>query len=79
MPLRVQPKLNREVRAMLFADVAGFSHLREELAPDFFLRFPRVIAEVLGRHGSQVLSVNTWGDGFFAVFDSTPSCATFAT
>jgi hypothetical protein len=40
MPAKVFPKLTREVRAMLFADVAGFSHLREELAPEFFCNFP---------------------------------------
>ncbi len=78
MPVKQLPKLSREVRAMLFADVAGFSHLREELAPEFFLQFPRVIADVIEHYRAQILTSNTWGDGFFAVLESASACARFA-
>jgi class 3 adenylate cyclase len=52
--------------------------MNEELAPRFFRLFPQAVANVLARAGDHVLLTNTWGDGFFAVFESVSDCATFA-
>jgi class 3 adenylate cyclase/tetratricopeptide (TPR) repeat protein len=73
-----QPHLPRTIRAMLFADVAGFSKMAEDQAPRFFADFPRAVANLLTRFGDRVLLANTWGDGFFAVFDGVVDCAEFA-
>jgi adenylate cyclase len=63
-----QPDLARPVRAMAFADVAGFSRMREENTPDFFKRFQAILADTLAAAGDWVLLKNTWGDGVFVVF-----------
>ena len=67
-PADPPPALPRPVRAMLFADVAGFSRMKEEAACKFFELFPRIVADTLGRVGGKVLVKNTWGDGIFAAF-----------
>ena len=67
-----QPVLPRPVRAMLFADVAGFSKMKEELAPEFFQLFPQIVADALAAAGGRLLVKNTWGDGVFAVFGAEP-------
>lgn len=68
----------RTIRSMLFADVAEFSKLREEMAPAFFTDFTVAVAEVLAAAGKKVLLVNSWGDGIFAVFAHVADCADFA-
>ena len=72
-PLR---KEQREVRAMLFADVAGFSGLPEPSLPAFFQKFLHIVHEELLRTPS--LFANTWGDGLYLVFDKVVPCADFA-
>jgi class 3 adenylate cyclase len=74
----LEGEMPRVIRAMLFADVAGFSKMKEEFAPRFFTLFPKSIARVLKTSGSGAQLVNTWGDGFFAVFETVAECAGFA-
>jgi class 3 adenylate cyclase len=62
------PRLPRPVRAMLFADVAGFSRMTDGFAPEFFERFTRIVADALRAAGEELRVMNTWGDGVFAVF-----------
>jgi class 3 adenylate cyclase len=50
----------------------------EEKAPQFFARFPQAVARSLARSGGGALLTNTWGDGFFAVFERVADCAAFA-
>lgn len=71
-------ELPREVRAMLFADVAGFSQMKEEFHPRFFRRFSATVEAVRAAAGDALLQTNTWGDGIFAVFKSVPAAARFA-
>ncbi|QDU23034.1 adenylate/guanylate cyclase domain-containing protein [Urbifossiella limnaea] len=71
--------LPRPIRAMLFADVAAFSRMREEFAPAFFTRFSDLLAAALAAAGPAALMANTWGDGFFAVFPGAVEAAEFAT
>src|SRR5205823_14069745 len=71
-------ELPRQIRAMLFADVAGFSQMKEEYHPAFFRRFSAYIAGVRQEAGGSVLQTNTWGDGLFAVFATVTDCARFA-
>lgn len=66
----------RSVKAMLFADVAGFSGLAEEQLPNFFLQFLTVVEQEI--QNKPVLLKNTWGDGLYLVFPEVLSCAEFA-
>jgi class 3 adenylate cyclase/tetratricopeptide (TPR) repeat protein len=71
-PLRSQ----RTVRAMLFADVAGFSGLPEPHLPAFFIAFLALVEQELKT--TPTLFQNTWGDGLYIVFADPATCAGFA-
>ncbi|MCU1452761.1 MAG: hypothetical protein JWN46_907 [Acidimicrobiales bacterium] len=55
------------VRAMLFADVKGFSKLTDEQLPRFMTVVFGALAEVLGRFDERILYRNTWGDAVYVV------------
>lgn len=65
----------REVRAMLFGDVKGFSGLAEGQIPAFVDQVMGCFARVLDRYGESVLFENTWGDGLYVVFAEEQSAA----
>lgn len=66
-PPAAAPGGQRELRAMLFGDVKGFSKLSEAQIPPFVTHVLGALGGVLARHGDQVLYRNTWGDGLFVV------------
>ena len=66
----------RTVRAMLFADVAGFSGLPEPHLPEFFIAFLALVEQQL--KATTAIFQNTWGDGLYVVFADVISCAEFA-
>ena len=61
----------RSVKTMLFADVKAFSRLVEEKTGSFVEAFHGGISKLSEKLSSLPIFVNTWGDSFFAVFDST--------
>ena len=65
----------RMVRAMLFADVAGFSGLPESHLPAFFIDFLTLVQEEL--RATPPVFANTWGDGLYVVFADVVPCADF--
>ena len=65
----------REVRAMLFGDVKGFSGLAERQIPPFVDHVMGRFSQVLDRYGESVLFENTWGDGLYVVFADEQSAA----
>lgn len=65
----------RELKAMLFGDVRGFSKLTESQIPAFVRHVLGAIGEVLARYGERVLYRNTWGDGLFVVLSDAPVAA----
>ncbi|MGH8500240.1 MAG: adenylate/guanylate cyclase domain-containing protein, partial [Methylococcales bacterium] len=65
----------RELKAMLFGDVRGFSKLTESQIPAFVTHLLGAIGEVLARYGDRVLYRNTWGDGLFVVLNDAPVAA----
>ncbi len=69
---------HRNIHTMLFADVVGFSKLREEAAPSFFVEFLGQVAKVIKSSNPGPASCNTWGDGLFIVFDSVVAAADFS-
>ena len=69
---------NYAIRAMLFADVKGYSKLSDAELLQFARQFMTRIAGVLAEHSSGILSRRTAGDGLFLVFADLNSAAQVA-
>lgn len=63
------------VRAMLFADIKGFSVLTDEELLVFAKRVLGAFAAVLERHRQHVCHRRTWGDAVFLVLSDAPTAA----
>jgi class 3 adenylate cyclase len=74
----VEGQSGRVIRAMLFADVRGFSKLTDEQLPTFAQYVFGSFAEVLARHRDVVEYSNTWGDALYAVISDVVSAASCA-
>ncbi len=61
-------EVRKEIRAMLYADVVGYSKLTEEEIPLFIKEFMTRIADSVQQSGIKVETWNTWGDAIFLVF-----------
>tara|TARA_Y100001934_G_scaffold277989_1_gene378132 strand:- start:7473 stop:8147 length:675 start_codon:yes stop_codon:yes gene_type:complete len=57
------------IKAILFADVVGYSKLTEEQIPLFVQHFLSPVAELLGQDETAPLFSNTWGGALYLVFD----------
>ncbi len=69
---------SRVLRALLFADIRGFSRLTDEDLPHFATHVLGAIAGVLDRHEASILYRNTWGDALYTVMtgvDEAAACA----
>jgi class 3 adenylate cyclase len=77
-PAHPQPRLPREIKAMLFGDVKNFSRLGDEQIPAFLLNIFDHVAELVAQNQPPSAFCNTWGDGLFMVFDTVRDCARFA-
>jgi class 3 adenylate cyclase/tetratricopeptide (TPR) repeat protein len=62
--------VTRELHAIMFGDVVGFSHVPERLLPVFQRAFMARISETLDSFGKQVLYRNSWGDAVYAILDT---------
>lgn len=65
-------------RSMLFADVSGFSSLRDDQANIFFIQFSEKVAALIREFPAPPVFQNSWGDGLFFAFDRPEDCADFA-
>ena len=65
----------RAVRAMLFADVSGYSSLTDAQIPAFVDHVLQPLGATLERFADDLRYVNTWGDAIFAVLDSVTVAA----
>jgi adenylate cyclase len=68
----------RVVRALLFADVRGFSRLGEHQIPTFVDTVLGPLGVALNRFDARVRFRNSWGDGIYVVFDDVGSAAACA-
>ena len=68
----------RHIKSLLFADVKGFSKLREEHAPGFFTNFLGLVPKVLEAHGIEPLEMSSRGDGLYMVFATAEDASRFA-
>lgn len=62
--------VTRELHAIMFGDVVGFSHVQERLLPLFQKHFMGKVSETLDTFGKQVLYRNSWGDAIYAILDT---------
>jgi class 3 adenylate cyclase len=69
---------HRVIRALLFADVKGFSMLRDEQLPSFFEHVLGAFAGVLEMHRQNVCYCNTWGDALYVVVTDSEATAALA-
>ena len=67
----------RVIRTMLFADVKGFSLLKEQHVP-YFIDFLSNLAANMTDCPYKPEFINTWGDAIFAVFDKATDMAYYA-
>ena len=58
----------RTLAPVLFTDMKGFSHFREEEIMVFIDEVMGSLAKVINRHQEGILYRNTWGDAIFLVF-----------
>lgn len=77
-PARRAPRLPREIKAILFADVVRFSQLTEESFPPFVEHFLGSVARLATASPYKPLIRNTWGDALFFVFESVEQAGCFA-
>lgn len=73
-----KPILEQQVKSMLFADIVGYSKLREDVIPDFIGLFLRRVSELVAKSPHAPRTVNTWGDAIYAVFDFAYHAGGFA-
>jgi len=72
------PEFALEIRALLFADAAGFSKLTDEEVPRFVRHFLGLVGELALQSAHQPLMKNTWGDGLYFVFPGVRDAGQFA-
>jgi class 3 adenylate cyclase len=73
-----EERSGRVVRAMLFADVKGFSKLTDEELPRFVDRVLGAFARILDDYAEAVQHQNTWGDALYVVVTDAPTAAACA-
>jgi class 3 adenylate cyclase len=66
-----KPGTGRVMRALLFADVKGFSKLADEQVPQVLRAVLDAFAGVLARYEEAIEHRNTWGDALYVVMTNT--------
>ncbi len=70
--------IDREVRAMIFTDFAGFSKIDERDLPEFWRVVMGTAARIVARHRPHIHATNTWGDALYIVTENARSAAAIA-
>ncbi|MDH5763153.1 MAG: TRAFs-binding domain-containing protein [Nitrospinota bacterium] len=68
-------ELKRHMKAMIFADVKGYSSLKEKQLPQFVAKWFQHLEQIFNDHSGEILFANTWGDAIYLVIDSVSSAA----
>jgi tetratricopeptide (TPR) repeat protein len=66
------------IKALLFADVVGYSKLNEDQIPIYVTSFLGAVAELNRRTGHRCEHIETAGDGLYMVFAETAAAAHYA-
>ncbi len=72
------PGLQRQMKAMIFADVRGFSALKERQVAAFMPRWLEALQTIRTQHAEHIEYINTWGDAAYLVIDEVPAAACIA-
>jgi len=79
LAIATQPsRPQRTLKALLFADFAGFSRIHDVVAPLFQEQFLRIAAGEIEASRVKPLLASTWGDALYVVFDSARDGADFS-
>ena len=68
----------QSIKAILFADVVGFSSLADYHLPEFFNEFLKRIADRVVALDIEPLASNSWGDAYYLVFATVREAGLFA-
>ncbi len=68
----------QEIKAMLFADIVGFTKLSETQVPSFVEHFLGKVARLMDDMKCPPIHRNTWGDAVCCVFDNVSDAGVFA-
>jgi len=68
----------QEIRAIMFADVVGYSKLPETVIPKYVAQFNQRVSRLIADSSAAPINVNTWGDGLFFVFNGVEDAGRFA-
>jgi class 3 adenylate cyclase len=84
-PAAARPRQNinisggrRSIRALLFADVRGYSKLTESEILHFVKHFLRTVSVLMAESLYSPIYNNTWGDAFYFVFNSVRDAGLFS-
>jgi class 3 adenylate cyclase/tetratricopeptide (TPR) repeat protein len=67
----------QEIKAIMFADVVGYSKLPETVIPKYVAQFNQRVSRLIAESSSSPVNVNTWGDGLFFVFSGVEDAGRF--
>src|SRR5436190_19483985 len=67
----------QEIKAIMFADVVGYSKLPETVIPNYVAQFNHRVSKLIAESSSSPVNVNTWGDGLFFVFSGVEEAGRF--
>ena len=67
----------QEIKAIMFADVVGYSKLPETVIPKYVAQFNQRVSKLIAESSSSPVNVNTWGDGLFFVFSGVEDAGRF--
>ena len=73
-----KPLPPQEIKAMLFADIVGFTKLSETQVPGFVENFLGKVARLMNDMKCPPIHQNTWGDAVCCVFDNVSDAGVFA-
>jgi class 3 adenylate cyclase/tetratricopeptide (TPR) repeat protein len=68
----------QEIKAIMFADVVGYSKLPETVIPKYVAQFNQRVSRLIADSPAAPVNVNTWGDGLFFVFNGVEDAGRFA-
>lgn len=68
----------QQIKAILFADIVGYSKLNDYELPYYYQQFLQQVATTIAACDFSPLTSNNWGDAFYFVFDSVREAGLFA-
>jgi len=76
--IKADESFQAAIKVFLFADVKEFSRLDEASIPGFVTHLLGQVGDLVRSSPYRPVAVNTWGDGFWMVFDSVTDAGCFA-